>query len=200
MAFLKTPAVLPAGAVAFTVVSAGAHSATALDGSDAQADDGRVVAVSQTPATSLGRQSLPGQTTVGLSATATAMTMTDEPVGAETPVVPVVRVDASSQAEQGAQTAEPAEPTTGAVAAVADGSVWDRLAQCESGGDWSIRGGSFSGGLQFTNSTWQAMGGGSYGATAADATREQQIAVAQRLQTTSGWGQWPACSRKLGLR
>jgi hypothetical protein len=164
MAFLKTPAVLLAGAVAFTVVSAGAHSATALDGSDAQADDGRVVAVSQTPATSLGRQSLPGQTTVGLSATATAMTMTD------------------------------------AVAAVADGSVWDRLAQCESGGDWSIRGGSFSGGLQFTNSTWQAMGGGAYGATAADATREQQIAVAQRLQTTSGWGQWPACSRKLGLR
>lgn len=178
MAFLKTPAVLLAGAVAFTVVSAGAHSATALDGSDAQADDGRVVAVTQTPATSLGRQSLPGQTTVGLSATATAMTMTDEPVGAETPVVPVVR----------------------AVAAVADGSVWDRLAQCESGGDWSIRGGSFSGGLQFTNSTWQAMGGGAYGATAADATREQQIAVAQRLQTTSGWGQWPACSRKLGLR
>jgi len=76
-------------------------------------------------------------------------------------------------------------------------STWDALAQCESGGNWSINtGNGFSGGLQFTPSTWAAFGGTG---SAADATREQQIAVAENVQASQGWGAWPACAAKLGL-
>ena len=80
----------------------------------------------------------------------------------------------------------------------ASGSVWDRLAQCESGGNWSINtGNGYYGGLQFTLGTWRAYGGSGY---PNQNSRAQQIAVAQRLQAAAGWGQWPACSSKLGLR
>jgi uncharacterized protein YabE (DUF348 family) len=83
-------------------------------------------------------------------------------------------------------------------ARVASGSVWDRLAQCESGGNWSINtGNGYYGGLQFSLSTWRAYGGSGY---PHQNSRAQQIAIAQKLQAAAGWGQWPACSRKLGLR
>lgn len=79
----------------------------------------------------------------------------------------------------------------------ADGSTWDALAQCESGGNWSINtGNGFSGGLQFTPSTWAAYGGTGSPTTA---NRSQQIAVAERVLAGQGWGAWPACSAKLGL-
>lgn len=91
---------------------------------------------------------------------------------------------------------------TGASApSVADGSVWDQIAQCESTGNWSINtGNGFSGGLQFTPSTWAGFGGTEYAPAAHMATREQQIAVAKRVQAAQGWGAWPACTSKLGLR
>ncbi|MFC5995891.1 transglycosylase family protein [Pseudonocardia hispaniensis] len=80
----------------------------------------------------------------------------------------------------------------------APASVWDRLAQCESSGNWAINtGNGFSGGLQFTPSTWRAFGGTGL---AHNASREQQIAVAERVLAVQGWGAWPACSSKLGLR
>ena len=79
-----------------------------------------------------------------------------------------------------------------------DVGVWDRLALCESGGRWDYNGGSgYDGGLQFSPATWNAMQTGY--AFAWQAPREIQIAAAQRLQARSGWGQWPACARKLGL-
>ncbi|MDK8764623.1 transglycosylase family protein [Corynebacterium sp. MSK218] len=85
--------------------------------------------------------------------------------------------------------------------AVAEGSVWDAIAQCEATGNWSINtGNGFSGGLQFTPSTWAAFGGNEYAPQAWQATREQQIAVAQKVQAAQGWGAWPACTAKLGLR
>ena len=88
-----------------------------------------------------------------------------------------------------------------AAPAVAEGSVWDALAQCEATGDWSINtGNGFSGGLQFTPSTWAAFGGTEYAPQAWQASREQQIAVAQKVQAAQGWGAWPACTSKLGLR
>ncbi|MFV8395932.1 transglycosylase family protein [Corynebacterium hindlerae] len=88
-----------------------------------------------------------------------------------------------------------------AVPDVAEGSVWDALAQCEATGNWSINtGNGFSGGLQFTPSTWLGFGGGEYAPAAYLATREQQIAVAQKVQAVQGWGAWPACTAKLGLR
>ena len=85
--------------------------------------------------------------------------------------------------------------------AVAEGSVWDAIAQCEATGNWSINtGNGFSGGLQFTPSTWAAFGGTEYAPEAWQASREQQIAVAEKVQAAQGWGAWPACTSKLGLR
>ena len=76
-------------------------------------------------------------------------------------------------------------------------STWDALAQCESGGNWAIdTGNGFSGGLQFTPGTWSAFGGAGY---AANASKTEQIAVAERVLAGQGWGAWPACSAKLGL-
>ncbi|MGP5240655.1 transglycosylase family protein [Corynebacterium flavescens] len=84
---------------------------------------------------------------------------------------------------------------------VANGSVWDQLVQCEATGNWNINtGNGFSGGLQFTPSTWAAFGGTAYAPDAWQATREQQIAVAEKVQASQGWGAWPACTSKMGLR
>ena len=91
-------------------------------------------------------------------------------------------------------------PLAAAPAAQAEtgGTVWDKLAQCESTGNWAINtGNGFSGGLQFTPGTWRAFGGTG---VAHHASREQQIVVAERILDDVGWGAWPACSRKLGLR
>lgn len=72
---------------------------------------------------------------------------------------------------------------------------WDKLAQCESGGRWDTNtGNSFHGGLQFTQSTWDAFNGGDFAATADKATREQQMEVANRVLKEQGWGAWPACT------
>lgn len=78
-----------------------------------------------------------------------------------------------------------------------DGSTWDQIAACESGGNWATNtGNGFYGGLQFTQSSWNAAGGSG---SPADASRDEQIARAQVLQSRQGWGAWPACSSKLGL-
>ena len=78
------------------------------------------------------------------------------------------------------------------------GSVWDRLAQCESGGNWGINtGNGYSGGLQFSPGTWAANGGTG---SASNASRSEQIRVAERVRASQGWGAWPACSARLGLR
>lgn len=82
-----------------------------------------------------------------------------------------------------------------------DPGVWDALAHCETRGNWatdSVPG--FSGGLGFAHGTWRSMGGGEFADVAADATREQQIVVAQRVLESSGWGAWPGCSDLMGLR
>jgi resuscitation-promoting factor RpfA len=82
-----------------------------------------------------------------------------------------------------------------------NGTVWDRLAQCESGGNWAINtGNGYYGGLQMLGSTWRSYGGQAFAPTADRASREQQIVVAERILDDAGWGAWPACSRKLGLR
>jgi hypothetical protein len=81
------------------------------------------------------------------------------------------------------------------------GSVWDALAQCESGGNWSINtGNGYYGGLQFSLSTWQYYGGGQFNYWPHLASREQQIIVGERTLAGQGWGAWPYCSSKLGLR
>ena len=88
---------------------------------------------------------------------------------------------------------------TGTANAAPD-SDWDRLAQCEAGGNWGINtGNGFQGGLQFSPSTWNAHGGQQYAATANQASREEQIAVAEKVLDSQGWGAWPSCSSSLGL-
>ena len=77
--------------------------------------------------------------------------------------------------------------------------MWDRLAHCESSGNWSINtGNGFYGGLQFTPSSWLAAGGGKYAPRADLATREQQIATARVLRDMQTLNAWPVCSRKIG--
>ena len=76
---------------------------------------------------------------------------------------------------------------------------WDDLAACESGGNWQEGGGGYDGGLQFTDTTWDAMGGEEFAGSANQATREQQIVVAERTLAEQGWDAWPGCSAQLGL-
>jgi resuscitation-promoting factor RpfA len=77
-------------------------------------------------------------------------------------------------------------------------SAWDKLAQCESGGNWKINtGNGYSGGLQFSASTWRAHGGKG---SPHNASRAEQIAVAERTLAAQGWNAWPSCSRKTGVR
>ena len=80
----------------------------------------------------------------------------------------------------------------------APASAWDRLAQCESGGNWNAStGNGYYGGIQFNARTWHAFGGSGM---PHQASRAEQIAVAERTLAAQGWNAWPACSRKMGLR
>ncbi|MFD8479427.1 transglycosylase family protein [Kitasatospora sp. NPDC059673] len=95
-------------------------------------------------------------------------------------------------------------PVAGLVTATsahaADASTWDKVAQCESSGNWSINtGNGFYGGLQFTSSTWAAFGGTAYAPQANQATKAQQIEIAEKVLANQGPGAWPVCSVKAGL-
>ncbi len=101
----------------------------------------------------------------------------------------------------------PPPPPAPAVQPVASGSgyadpgnpaAWDRLAQCESGGNWAANtGNGYYGGIQFSLSSWQAVGGTG---RPDQASRGTQIAMGQRLWDQGGWVHWPACTRQLGYR
>ncbi|WP_137723525.1 resuscitation-promoting factor [Prescottella subtropica] len=140
--------------------------------------------------TTVERPGVPGERTVTVSVTTVN--------GSET-----ARRELSSEL---GREAEPAVVRVGtkpkpSVASVAAGSVWDALAQCEATGNWAINSGNgFYGGLQFSQGTWAAHGGTQYAARADLASREQQIAVAQKVQAAQGWGAWPGCTSTLGLR
>jgi hypothetical protein len=87
-----------------------------------------------------------------------------------------------------AGTADAATPT----------SKWDRIAACESGGNWNIAtGNGYYGGLQFSMGTWKAHGGKS---APHKASKAEQIKVAERVLKTQGWKAWPVCSKKAGFR
>ena len=100
----------------------------------------------------------------------------------------------------GASVAVGSMATAQSASASTNSSVWDRVAACESGGNWSINtGNGFYGGLQFTNQTWNGFGGGKYAPNAHQATKSQQIEIAQKVLQTQGPGAWPVCSQKAGL-
>ena len=104
-----------------------------------------------------------------------------------------IRRTAAALAIGGVVAATMSMPAANAV----DGATWDALAQCESGGNWSINtGNGFYGGLQFTQQSWNGVG---MSGSPATASRAQQIEAGERLLAIQGWGAWPACSAKLGL-
>ena len=85
-----------------------------------------------------------------------------------------------------------------AQAAAATDGEWDQVARCESGGNWGINtGNGYHGGVQFSASTWASHGGGQYAPSAELATKEQQIAVAERVLATQGRAAWPVCGGPL---
>ena len=103
---------------------------------------------------------------------------------------------------QATQAAAPAASTPKAnpvvAPTVAGGSVWDSIAACESGGNWADNtGNGYYGGLQFSLGSWHAVGGSGL---PSQASREEQIMRAQILQSRQGWGAWPVCAAKAGLR
>jgi Transglycosylase-like domain len=79
-------------------------------------------------------------------------------------------------------------------------TVWDALAKCESSGNWAINtGNGYYGGLQFSLGTWNGYGGAAFAEYPHEATRQEQIIVAERLRAARGYAPWPACRAKLGL-
>ncbi|MFJ9753131.1 peptidoglycan DD-metalloendopeptidase family protein [Streptomyces chartreusis] len=90
--------------------------------------------------------------------------------------------------------------SVGRATAATSVDIWDRVALCESSGDWSAdTGNGYYGGLQFTSDTWLEFGGGQYAPSAHLATKEQQIAVAEKVLAQQGPNAWPECSRQAGL-
>jgi len=116
-----------------------------------------------------------------------------------TPVPPAPAHQTQQASIQPVAAARPA--ATGGTGAVAPpshtGVNWDAIATCEAGGNWHINtGNGFYGGLQFTYSTWLGYGGGTYAPRADLATREQQIAIAEKVLAGQGIGAWPVCGRR----
>jgi hypothetical protein len=118
----------------------------------------------------------------------------------------IIEPDAPARQEREATPAPARQPERAATTNSSDGGggesgggdVWDRLAQCESGGNWSINtGNGYYGGLQFGMPAWRATGGSG---RPDQASRAEQIRRAEILLDMQGWGAWPACSRQLGLR
>lgn len=119
---------------------------------------------------------------------------------ATAPARPVREKTAASVATPSSQQSTPAPARTSTLRPIGQisGSVWDRLAQCESSGNWAINtGNGYYGGLQFSLSSWRAVGGSGY---PHQASKSEQIARAEKLQAIQGWGAWPACTIKLGIR
>ncbi|MFI9587987.1 transglycosylase family protein [Streptomyces sp. NPDC052236] len=91
--------------------------------------------------------------------------------------------------------------STGLSGCAAKGGPWSCLAQCESSGRWHANtGNGYYGGLQFRQSTWKKYGGLVYAPRADLATRKEQIKVAREVLRMQGWGAWPACAKRYGLR
>jgi hypothetical protein len=108
------------------------------------------------------------------------------------------RAEQAAQAEAAAESAPEAAAPQGAPAPAGGGDRWNALAQCESGGNWATNtGNGYYGGLQFSLQTWQAFGGSGM---PHENSAGAQIAVAERILASQGWGAWPSCSSQLGYR
>jgi hypothetical protein len=119
--------------------------------------------------------------------------LTSRSLPENTPAQPVASYSQSAAKPRATQQA----PAASATASVG-GDVWDSIARCESGGNWSTNtGNGYYGGLQFSLSSWRAVGGSGL---PSQASKAEQIARAEILKSRQGFGAWPACTAKLGLR
>ncbi|MGZ8762353.1 MAG: transglycosylase family protein [Acidimicrobiia bacterium] len=114
----------------------------------------------------------------------------------------VAVLDARRRAEETERLRAALTWVTGVQAAQAEkaarDAVWDRIAACETGGNWSMRGSRYSGGVGFANTTWNAFGGQEFASNAGLATREEQIIVAERVYDYGGYTGW-GCAYTIGL-
>lgn len=163
-----------------------------------------------TPGETLPNRPLPGSQSSSVSTTPAVSAAADTDDSASAPETTQPAPAATPAAVSSPAPAAAPAPTVSTDAAVSSTAssasssstpsntgVWQELANCESGGNWSIdTGNGFYGGLQFTLSSWQAVGGTGYPNQASEA---EQIAMAQKLQAVQGWGAWPVCSAKIGL-
>jgi len=136
---------------------------------------------------------------------------TDAPtttVAPTTTLAPTTTTEAPPTTEAEVQAAAVAPPTTSAPPTTQppppppgdpnDPATWERLAECETGSNWSMNSGNgYYGGLQFTLASWGEVGGTGY---PHEASKAEQINRGKILQARAGWDQWPACSRELGYR
>jgi hypothetical protein len=131
--------------------------------------------------------------------TATAVAEMDElraeiadAVAAERDEIAALDAELAQEAERVVSSPPPVETVSAPVPPPSSEADWDAIAMCESGGNWHIDG-YYDGGLQFHPSTWLGYGGGQYARYAWQATREQQIAIAERVLKGQGPGAWPNC-------
>jgi len=133
-------------------------------------------------------------TSSGRSAPSTTSTIvTTAPAPAPTPT-PTANSSSKTPAAGGAN-------TVAAAPGLSDTSVWDTLAQCESGGNWATNtGNGLYGGVQLDQGAWLSNSGGAYAPLPSEATREQQIVIAEKMRAAHGFTPWSGCADNLGLR
>jgi hypothetical protein len=151
------------------------------------------------PVAALKRQAETTSTTVATTVPET-VPVTEPPVTEPPTTVPPTTPPTTTApvVEAPAEEAEAPASSGGGFGDPYDYATWDALAECESGGNWSINtGNGYYGGLQFSLSTWRSHGGEGL---PSDNSREEQIRIGILTYESGGWGQWPACTRKLGLR
>jgi hypothetical protein len=161
--------------------SADVQGARAASASAGTANGIRALAETQAQIAALKRATT--TTTAAPTTTTTTAPAPAPTVAPPAPKAPVVQPSATSSGYN-----DPSNP-----------AAWDRIASCESGGNWALStGNGYYGGLQFSLSSWRSVGGTGY---PNQASRETQIAMGQRLyHSGGGWSHWPACSSKLGYR
>ena len=158
----------------------------------------------------IGRARVPSRATatvivVGLVALGVggALTARDDPTGAAVSSLPPTASSTTGTPNTRAPTTtgNPTSDTDAAASGATDAAVWDALAQCESGGDWTIdtHNGRY-GGVQLDQGTWLNNGGGAYAPLPNRATRVQQIVVAERVRAAQGFSTWSSCAATLGLK
>jgi hypothetical protein len=146
------------------------------------------------------QETLPTTVTTEAPTSTTVAPTTSEPAPPTTEAPPITAAPIQTYRAAPPTTAPPATTTTRPPAPQNgdpnDPATWDKLAQCESGGNWSMNSGNgYYGGLQFSLATWREVGGAGY---PHQNTKAEQVKRGKILQARYGWGQWPHCARELG--